>query len=157
MSEDSDRRAPVVLLAGAVAMIVLIGVVYFASRFAPATVTTAEQPLPMGSAEQAYAPQIQFQDLKVARATNFLNQEATFVFGTTLNNGPRPIRQIEVTLEFHDVFQQVVLRDKQRLFGANAVPFAPNEHRDFQLTYDSMPAQWNQAPPTVQVTGLALE
>ena len=69
----------------------------------------------MGSAEQAYAPQIQFQEMKVARATNFLNQEATFVFGTTANNGPRAIRQIEVTFEFHDVFQQVVLRDKQTI------------------------------------------
>jgi hypothetical protein len=157
MNEDSNRRAPVVLLVGAVAMIVLIAVVYFAGRYAPVTVAPAEQPLPMGSAEQAYAPQIQFQDLKVARATNFLNQEATFVFGTTANNGPRGIRQIEVTLEFHDLFQQVVLRDKQRLFSPTAAPLAPNQTRDFQLTYDSMPAQWNQAPPTVQVTGLELQ
>jgi hypothetical protein len=157
MSEDSDRRAPVVLLVGAVAMIVLIGVVYFATRYAPVTATPPEQPLPMGAAEQAYAPQIQFQEMKVARATNFLNQEATFVFGTTANNGPRAIRQIEVTFEFHDVFQQVVLRDKQRLFSPTAAPLSPNQTRDFQLTYDTMPAQWNQAPPTVKVTGLALE
>jgi hypothetical protein len=157
MSEDSDRRAPVVLLVGAVAMIVLIGVVYFAGRYAPVTATPAEQPLPMGAPEQAYAPQIQFVDMKVARATNFLNQEATFVFGTTSNNGPRAIRQIEVTLEFHDVFQQVVLRDKQRLFSPTAAPLAANQTRDFQLTYDAMPAQWDQAPPSVKVTGLALE
>jgi hypothetical protein len=157
MSEDTDRRAPVVLLVGAVAMIVLIGVVYFASRYAPVTATAPEQALPMGASEQAYAPQIQFVDMKVARATNFLNQEATFVFGTTANNGPRAIRQIEVTFEFHDVFQQVVLRDKQRLFSPTAAPLAPNQTRDFQLTYDTMPAQWNQAPPTVKVTGLALE
>jgi hypothetical protein len=157
MSEDSNQRAPVVLLVGAVAMIVLIGVVYFAGRYAPVTVTAPEQPLPMGAPEQAYAPQIQFQDMKVARATNFLNQEATFVFGTTANNGPRAIRQIEVTFEFHDVFQQVVLRDKQRLFSPTAAPLAPNQTRDFQITYDSMPAQWNQAAPTVKVTGLMLE
>jgi hypothetical protein len=157
MSEDTERRAPVVLIVGAVAMIVLIGVVYLASRYAPASATAPDQPLPMGAAEQAYAPQIQFQEMKVGRATNFLNQEATFVFGTTANTGPRSIRQIEVTLEFHDVFQQVVLRDKQRLFSPTAVPLAPNDKRDFQLTYDSMPAQWNQAPPTVQVTGLVLQ
>jgi hypothetical protein len=157
MNEETDRRAPVVLLVGAVAMIVVIAVVYFASRYAPVTVTAPEQPLPMGAPEQAYAPQIQFQEMKVARATNFLNQEATFVFGTTANNGPRAIRQIEVTFEFHDVFQQVVLRDKQRLFSPTAAPLAPSQTRDFQITYDTMPAQWNQAPPTVKVTGLTLE
>jgi hypothetical protein len=32
---EADRRAPVVLLVGAVAMIVVIAVVYFASRYAP--------------------------------------------------------------------------------------------------------------------------
>ena len=37
MSEDTDRKAPVVLLVGAVAMIVVIAVVYFASRYAPAS------------------------------------------------------------------------------------------------------------------------
>lgn len=156
MSEDTERRAPVVLFVGAAAMLVLIGLVYFASRYAPSTAVAPEQTLPMGAAEQAYAPQIQFQDMKVARATNFLNQEATFVFGTTVNNGPRAVQQIEVTFEFHDVFQQVVLRDKQRLFDPTAVPLAPNQQRDFQLTYDSLPAQWNQAPPTVTVTGLVL-
>jgi len=132
--------------------------VYFASRVAPKTSVAPEQPLPMGAPEQAYAPQIQFLDMKVARATNFLNQEATFVFGTTANNGPRAIRQIEVTFEFHDIFQQVVLRDeKERLFSPTAVPLAPNQQRDFQLTYDTLPAQWNQAPPTVKITGLQLQ
>lgn len=157
MNENTERKAPTVLLVGAVAMVVLIALVYFASRVAPNPTVPPEQPLPMGAAEQAYAPQIQFQDLKVARATNFLNQEATFVFGTTANNGPRGIKQIEVTFEFHDVFQQVVLRDKQRLFSPTAAPLAPNQMRDFQLTYDSMPAQWNQAPPTVKISGLQLQ
>lgn len=157
MSEDTERKAPTVLLVGAAAMIVVIGLVYFASRVAPTTTVAPEQALPMGAPEQAYAPQIQFLDMKVARATNFLNQEATFVFGTTANNGPRAIRQIEVTFEFHDVFQQVVLRDKQRLFSPTAAPLAPSQQRDFQLTYDSMPAQWNQAPPSTRITGLQLQ
>jgi hypothetical protein len=157
MSNDTERKAPTVLLVGAAAMILLLGLVYFASRVAPSPAVAPEQPLPMGAPEQAYAPQIQFLDMKVARATNFLNQEATFVFGTTANNGPRAIQQIEVTFEFHDVFQQVVLRDKQRLFSPTAAPLAPNQMRDFQLTYDTMPAQWNQAPPSVKITGLQLQ
>lgn len=157
MSDDTERKAPTVLLVGAAAMILLIGVVYFASRVAPNPTVAPEQPLPMGAPEQAYAPQIQFLEMKVARATNFLNQEATFVFGTTANNGPRGIKQIEVEFEFHDIFQQVVLRDKQRLFSPTAAPLAPNQMRDFQLTYDTMPAQWNQAPPTVKITGLRLQ
>lgn len=146
-----------VLLVGIAAALVLIGVIYVVGRLSPAPAKVVEQPLPMGPAEQAYAQNVQFIEPKVARAANFLNQEVTFVFGTVLNNSPRPIRQIEVTLEFHDVFNQVVLRDKQRLFSPTAVPLGPNDRRDFQLDYETLPAQWNQAYPTIRITGLQLQ
>src|SRR5437879_5192119 len=63
----------------------------------------------------------------------------------------------EITLEFHDPFNQVVLRDKQRLFSATAAPLAPNDRRDFQLGYETLPVQWNQAYPTIRITGLQLQ
>jgi hypothetical protein len=157
MMDAENRRAPIVLGVGVAAALLLIGIFYLVGRLTPTPTKAVEQPLPMGPAEQAYAPQIQFLEPKVARAANFLNQEVTFVFGTVLNNGNRRIRQIEVTLEFHDPFNQVVLRDKQRLFGPNAVPLAPNEKRDFQLGYETLPVQWNQAYPTVHITGLQLQ
>jgi hypothetical protein len=157
INEESQSRAPIILAVGAVAMVILIVVFYFVNKVTPAPVQPVEKPLVMGPAEQAYVPSIQFLEPKVGRAANFLNQEVTFVFGTVLNNGSRNVKQIEVTLEFHDVFQQVVLRDKQRLFGPNAVPLAPQDKRDFQLGYETMPAQWNQAYPTVHITGLDLE
>jgi hypothetical protein len=49
------------------------------------------------------------------------------------------------------------LRDTQRLFGATAVPLAPNQRRDFQLGYETLPVQWNQAYPTIRITGLQLQ
>jgi len=157
LMDDEKSRAPMVLLVGVAAALVLIAVIYVVGRFTPAPAKVVEQPLPMGPAEQAYVQNIQFLEPKVARAANFLNQEVTFVFGTVLDNGPQPIRQIEVTLEFHDVFNQVVLRDKQRLFSPTAVPLAPNQRRDFQLGYETLPVQWNQAYPTIHITGLQLQ
>ena len=157
MDEEPKSRAPVVLLVGAAAALLLIGVFYLVGRLTPTPAKPVEQPLPMGSVEQEYAPQIQFLEPKVARAANFLNQEVTFVFRTVLNNGPRPVRQIEITLEFHDVFNQVVLRDRQRLFSPTAVPLSPGDRRDIQLGYETLPAQWNQAYPTIRITGLQLQ
>jgi len=156
-NQETSRGSPAILIVGSAALVVLLGLLYWASRYAPAPATAPEQPLPMGTAEQAYVPQIEFLEPQVARASNFLNQEVTFVFGAVRNNGPRGIRQIEITLEFHDVFQQVVLRDKQRLFGPRAIPLESHQRRDFQLTYEQLPAQWNQAYPMIRITGLALE
>jgi hypothetical protein len=155
--DEEKSRAPIILVVGAVAALLLIAVFYLVGRLTPAPAKTVEQPLPMGPTEQAYVPQVLFLEPKVARAANFLNQEVTFVFGTVLNNGPRPIRQIEVMLEFHDVFNQVVLKDTQRLFSPTAVPLAPNQRRDFQLGYETLPVQWNQAYPTIRITGLQLQ
>lgn len=138
-------------------MLVLIAVLYWASRYAPAPIKPPEILLTMGAAENEYVPHIEFLEPQVARATNFLNQEVTFVFGTAKNNGTRPIRQIEVTLEFHDVFKQVVLRDKERLFSADAIPLESYHMRDFQITYEKLPAQWDQAYPTLRITGLSLQ
>jgi hypothetical protein len=155
--QETRRGSLTVLIVGAVAMVLLVGVLYWASRYAPAPVQAPELPLTMGAAENDYVSHIEFLEPNVARAANFLNQEVTFVFGTIKNNGPRPIRQIEVTLEFHDVFNQVVLRDKDRLFSPEAIPLESYHTRDFQITYETLPAQWNQTYPTLRITGLALQ
>lgn len=156
-SDKPENRASTILLVGAGAALLLIAVIYLFAHYTPAPSTPTLKPLPMGAAEQSYAPQIRFLEPKVARAANFLNQEVTFVFGSVENQGTRPVQQIEITLEFHDLFNQVVLRDKQRLFSPTAPPLAPHENRDFQLTYESVPQQWNQAYPTLTITGLELK
>jgi hypothetical protein len=156
-NKDSDNRTPTVLFIGVVAAVLLLGGVYLLAHYSPAPAKETVKPLAMGAAEQAYAQNIQFTDPKLARAANFLNQEVTFVFGTVSNNGPRAVQQIEISLEFHDLFNQVVLRDTQRLFSPTADPLTPNSSRDFQLSYETMPAQWNHAYPTVHVTGLDLK
>src|SRR6266849_7737296 len=157
MPSAERSRLPAAFGAGLVIVTLLIGAAVLLSRYSAPGGPEALKPLPMGPEEQAYAPQIHFLEPKMSRAANFLNQEVTFVFGTLENGGQRQVRQIEVTLEFHDVFNQVVLRDKQRLFLPNAVPLGPGERRDFQLGYEHLPAQWNQAYPTSRITGLDLK
>jgi hypothetical protein len=159
LAEAEKSRMPLVLTIGALATLLVIGGLYLVGHFTPATQQQApEKALPMGPAEQAYAEHIHFSAPTMGRAANFLNQEVTFIFGTVSNDGTRPIRQIEVTVEFRDPFNQVVLRDKQRLLNPGAAaPLAPNDHQDFQLSYETVPATWAQSYPTITVTGLDLQ
>jgi hypothetical protein len=156
-SSQERSRFPVAFLIGVIIVGALVAGAVVLSRYSEPAGPHPLRPLPMGPAEQAYAGQIQFLDPKMSRAANFLNQEVTFIFGTVKNGGSRQIRQIEVTLEFHDVFNQVVLRDKQRLFPPRTPPIAPGEQRDFELAYEHVPAQWNQVYPTMRITGLDLK
>jgi hypothetical protein len=156
IATEERSRVPIAFMAGIGIVALLIGAAILVNHFSTPAGPQVDKPLPMGTAEQSYAPQIQFLEPKMSRAANFLNQEVTFVFGTVQNGGQRKIRMIEVTLEFHDVFNQVVLRDKQRLWLPDAPPLKPGEQRDFQITYETMPAQWNQVYPTIHITGLDL-
>lgn len=153
---EERSRLPVAFLVGIVIVAVLVTGAVLYSRYATPADSQIEKPLPMGPAEQAYAQQIHFLEPKMSRAANFLNQEVTFVFGTVENGGDRKVKQIEITLEFHDPFNQVVLRDTQRLL-LNAAPMLPGQQRDFQVGYEHLPAQWNNGYPSIRVTGLSFK
>jgi len=154
---EERSRLPVAFLAGIVIVTLLVSGAVLYSRYATPAASDEDKPLPMGPAEAAYASQIHFLEPKMSRAANFLNQEVTFVFGTVENAGDRKVKQIEITLEFHDPFNQVVLRDKQRLFLPNASPMLPGQQRDFQVGYEHISAQWNNVYPDIRVTGLSFK
>ncbi|HXZ19507.1 MAG TPA: FxLYD domain-containing protein, partial [Candidatus Acidoferrales bacterium] len=107
--------------------------------------------------EQAYAAQIHFSNLQLTQASNMLNQEFTYVVGTVSNTGNRPVRAIEVTVEFHDLVNQLVLRDTVRIFPPGTPPLSPAHERDFQLTFEHVPSGWNHQPPSIRITGLDLQ
>ena len=113
--------------------------------------------LPFEAAEQAYAAQIHFSGLQLSQATNMLHQQFTYVVGSVTNGGQRTVRALEVTVEFHDLIQQLVLRESVRVFPAGAEALGPGQQRTFQLTFENVPASWNQQPPSIRVTGLDLQ
>ncbi len=154
---EERSQLPVAFLVGIVIVSLLVGVAVLVSRYSTPAGSEVEKPLPVGPAEQAYASQIHFLEPKMSRAANFLNQEVTYVFCTVENSGERKIQQIEITIEFHDPFNQVILRDKQRLFLPTAPPFLPGQQRDVQIPYEHIPAQWNNVFPSIVVSGLAFK
>lgn len=157
MIQEQKSRTPAPFIAGTVVVLLLLGGVVLLTRHIRPAESAGEQHLPMTATEQAYAKQIRFLDLKMSRAANFLNQEVTFVFGTVANDGARAVRDVEVTIEFRDLFNQVVLRDTRRVLGLRAAPLAPGQHHEFQFGFEHVPADWNRQYPSIRVTGLLLD
>ena len=140
-----------------IVMLALAGafVFYFWSgRQRPQTSTKNQIHLPFGTAEQAYAKEIQFDHLGLNRAENFLHQEITSLAGEVINAGDRPIRNVEVTVTYSDELHQVVLRESRVLFNPGAPPLAPGGRREFEISYEHIPSSWNREAPVVSVTGL---
>jgi len=156
---ERERSAfPAAFAAGIVVMaIVVLGVVLL-SRGGKSHMPAATDQLPFGAVEQAYAPQIHFTGLQMAQSSNLLNQQFTYVNGTVSNDGTKTVRALAATVEFHDQFNQVVLRQTQQVVGAGTDPLKAGQSHDFQLTIEqALPAEWNQQYPAIRVTGLVLE
>jgi hypothetical protein len=116
--------------------------------------SSREAHLPFNAAEQAYAPKLQIENLAMSRAENFLNQEVTTLSGSITNTGNLALANAEVTIEFSDELGQIVLRESRAVFASNSAPFAPSEHRDFEIAFEHIPASWNIQQPKVRVSGI---
>jgi hypothetical protein len=113
-----------------------------------------ETHLPFGSAERAYAPNLQIDNIALSRAENFLNQEVTTLAGRLTNAGNLPLSNVEITVEFSDEFGQVVLRESRAVFASQAPQLTPGDHRNFEISFEHIPTSWNIQKPAVRVSGI---
>ncbi len=157
MNLEEKSGFPVALLVGFGVVLLLLGGIYLATRNSGPAESPAEERLPFGPPGKAYGEHVHFRDLKMSRAANFLNQEVTFLFGVLSNDGARTIREIEVTIEFRDMLNQVVLRETRRVFGQRVPPLPGGQSREFQLSFEHVPLDWNRQYPSIRITGLLLE
>lgn len=157
VASEEQSRMPAAFAAGVVVVLLGLGGLFWITRSTRSAGPTGEHHLPFGPAEQQAAKHIHLLDLKLSQATNFLNQDFTYVSGVLSNDGAQTLRDVEVTLEFRDSLNQVVLRESRALFGPRSRPLYGGQQRDFEITLDSVPVVWNQQYPSIRVTGVALE
>lgn len=155
--EKEKRGFPLAFLLSAVIVAAIVGGLMLMSRASRPSGQAAHARLPFGAGEQAYAAKIRLGGLEMSRAANLLNQEVTYLSGVAQNQGERGVREIEVTIEFRDALNQVVLRETRSLLGARAAALGPGQSRTFQFSFDHVPADWNVQLPGLRVTGLAFE
>ena len=101
--------------------------------------------------EKAYLSQIHVTDAQMSVARNYLGDSIFFLDAKVTNGGSKPVRRVELQLEYVDTLGQVVLRDYADPITSRMLPLKPGSTRTFRVSYDHMPADWNQAPPKVTV------
>jgi len=108
----------------------------------------APQPVLTADA-RAYLPEIEVTDAKMSAARNFLGDTVTYLDARVTNKGTKLVRRLDLELEFVDTLNQVVLRDAAHPITARMPPLQPGETRAFRVSFEHMPIDWNQAPPTI--------
>jgi hypothetical protein len=151
---QKPRRLPALILAVMTAVAVSLGIYFWPGANEPRAIPKNEVRLPFGPTEEAYAAKIQFQNVSMSRAENFIHQEITTISGEFVNAGNLPIRDVELTIVFSDELHQVVLRESRSPFGSGSEPLAPGGRREFEISLEHVPSSWNMQLPAITITGL---
>ncbi|MGA8182834.1 MAG: FxLYD domain-containing protein [Terriglobia bacterium] len=97
--------------------------------------------------QAAYLQNIQVTPGRAEAAQNFLKHTVTTVHGTVTNNGGKAVRYLEISLTFSDIEGKPIEQKTAAPISGNTPPLKPGEARPFELSFDQVPAMWNQAVP----------
>ena len=124
------------------------GVVFFWHSHGSAEMAAGSSTLPTEE-EKAYFSQLEVTDVRMSAAENFLGATVTYLDARVTNKGTKTVRRLDFDLTFVDTLNQVVLRERVRPVNQHSSPLKPGESRAFRVTFEHMPADWNQAAPTI--------
>jgi hypothetical protein len=143
------------LIVAAAALLIIVAALYlWPGRQSPPGAAPQGLHFSFGPAERAYASKIRLENVALSRAENFLHQEVTTLSGELINGGDRTLRGVEVTIEFSDEMNQIVLREARSVLGPGAPTVVPGEQRVFEVSFEHIPSSWNMQQPLVHITGL---
>jgi Protein of unknown function (DUF2393) len=158
MQEEQERNW-VPILAGIVAVAIIVGAVVFFSR---------SKPLPVAGPDP-YAAYLKLTDIKMSAAQNFVGSTVTYVEGNVANAGNETVTAATVHVVFRDSLGQIVQADDVPLqviektgpypdaINLSAAPLAPGKSKQFRLTFEHISADWNQGYPELQVMHVTLK
>jgi hypothetical protein len=106
--------------------------------------------------EKAYLQNIQITPGQVEAAKNFLDHTVTTIHGTMANNGRKSVLYVEISLTFSDIEGKPIQQKTATPISGTTLPLKPGETRPFQVSFDEVPAMWNQAPPQMAPTRVIL-
>ena len=141
-----ERPTSVYIMSAGVVLLVIVGSAVLLMRMRSAAPPQSE---PLSEEEKSYAGQIVIADARMSAAENFLGHTVTVMDARISNRGLKPVKRVELQLEFVDMLGQVVLRERAFPLAPHVMALKPGESRTFQVSFDHMPAEWNQAPPRI--------
>lgn len=141
----APRRSITPLIVGALVIAALIAGGKYLSRPVPPQGGSVEA----SPEAKAYVPDLQLSEVNMKATENFMQQQVVEITGKITNNGPRPLRAVELFCLFRAVDGRELYREKVPIVRAGTTPLGPGQTRAFRLPFDSLPEGWNQTMPAM--------
>jgi hypothetical protein len=155
-----ENRGGFPVLAWAVSALIVVlvaGAVFYAGRKKPEPAPETLQPA------DAYAASLPLSQFAMSEAENLSGGKLTYLDGHVQNTGNRTVTGITVQVIFRndvaltpqiDTVPLMLIRMKEPYIDTepvDAAPLKPGDDREFRLTFESVPDNWNQQMPEVRV------
>jgi hypothetical protein len=159
--QESRVRNWTPFVVGLVAVVVVVGVfIMLAHR----TGKTAQQVNP-------YVSKLQVSDAKVSAAENYVGGTVTYLDATITNTGDQSLVGADMNLVFKNTMGEIVQKETlplhvlvenqmggyPDLVDMSRSPIAPGHGKTVRMTLEHISADWDQAPPTMQLVNLKLK
>ncbi len=158
-AQERDFRWYAVAAGAAVVIVIVVALVVFGRN-----PQAGQKELP----EPEYAANLHVSDLKLSAAENFVGASVNYIDGKITNTGDQTVTGCRLEAIFRNSLGQIVQREIQPLmilqerkgFGyqdltpLSAAPLAPNQVREFRLTFEHISADWDHGYPELRVVSL---
>ena len=146
------RKLPVVpIVVGIFAVLVIVGGLLYVSRPAPSSHGNE----PASHEAKAYVSHLRLSDVTMQATENFMKQQVVEVQGKITNDGPRPLKSVDIYCLFYGIDGREIHRERIPILQAKGRPLQPGEMRTFRLPFDTLPDGWNQAVPRMVIAQIA--
>jgi hypothetical protein len=164
-AEELEERGGFPLAAWGVAaliVVVLVSALVFLGRKKPEAAPSTLQPA------DAYAANLPLSQFAMSESANLSGGKQTYLDGHIGNSGDRTVTAVTVQVVFRndedlapqiDTVPLTLIRMKEPYIDTepvSAAPIKPGDDREFRLTFETVPENWNLQMPEVRVihTGL---
>ena len=146
LSADVKKFPFVPLTIGVITAFLLLAGWFYLSKPARPVVQSASS-----DEAKTYLPHLALSDVSMEATENFMRQQVIEVKGKISDNGPRPIRSVDVYCLFYGIDGKEIHRERVPIVQLTAAPLRPGETRGFRLPFDAVPDGWNQAMPRMVI------
>jgi hypothetical protein len=141
----------------ALVVVAIVGVIVFANHKPPAPAPNTLQPA------DAYAASLPLSQLAMSESTSLSGGKLTYLDGHIVNSGASTVTGVTVQVVFQndeqlapqiETLPLTLIRMKEPYIDTapvSANPIKPGDDREFRLTFESIPDNWNTQMPEVRV------
>ena len=159
--QEAQERNWKPFVIGLVAVLIVVGVFIAVSRHA-------------GQSKQQlnpYVGKLQISNAKVSAAENYVGGTVTYLDADITNTGDQTLVGADMNLVFKNTLDEVVQKETlplrvlvenqmggyPDLVDMSRTPIAPGHTKAVRMTLEHISADWNQAPPQMQLANLKLK